>query len=291
MAICPNCKLNYEDGIKICADCKCELVDKLPELDIDIPMYYDKDEEYINTLIDYLNYSKIKSVNKRYDEEQESFCIYTDSVHEKKVKRLLNTYFDNELKEEAQMESSEAETDISNENTEDSDSSELSPLDETNRAPANYVKKADKYKDLQGSAASLITVGILGDAYLVSKTLGLIKFGPVLNELSNILFLIVMGTLFNVFLVGGILAYKSSKTIKSEIITEEETTAAILDEFTAKTADELDSNYDTTGNEGIIYFNRTGYLKKQITEKYGELDEAYLEDLIEQIYQAVFDIS
>lgn len=291
MAICPNCKLEYENGIKICADCKCELLDKLPELDIDIPMYYDKDEEYINTLINYLNYSKIKEVDKRYDDEQESFCIYTDSANEKKVKRLLNTYFDNELKEEAQTEPSEPETDDSKDNTENSDSSELSPFNNIENAPANYVKKADKYKDLQGSAISLITVGILGDVYLIGKVLGLINFGPVLNQLSNILFLIVMGTLFNVFLIGGILAYKSSKTIKNEIGTEEETTAAILDEFTAKTAEELDSNYDTTGNEGALYFNRTDYLKKQITEKYGELDEAYLEDLIEQIYQAIFDIS
>lgn len=289
MAICPNCKLKYEDGIKICADCKCELVDKLPEPDIDIPMYYDKDEEYINTLIDYLNYSKIKAVEKRYDERQESFCIYTDSAREKKVKHLLNTYFENELKEEGPADSSESETGSSEDNTDNSGSFEFSSLDESEHAPANYVKKADKYKDLQSSAIFLITVGILGDIYLIGKTLGLINFGPVFNEFSNVLFLIVMGTLFNVFLIGGILSYKSSKTIKNEIETEEQTTAAILDEFTAKTAEELDSNYDFTENEGVLYFNRTGYLKKQITDKYGELDESYLEDLIEQIYQTIFD--
>ncbi len=66
-------------------------------------------------------------------------------------------------------------------------------------------------------------------------------------------------------------------------------TSDILSEFTAKTAEELDSNYEITENEGTLYFNRTDYLKKQITAKYGNLDEAYLEDLIEQIYQSVFE--
>ncbi len=273
MAICPNCKLEYEDGITICTDCNCPLVDKLPDFEFSIPMYYDKNEEYISKLMEYLNYSKIDAVEQHYDEEKESFCIYTDTAHEQNVKRLLNIYFDNELKEEAK---NELET----------EQQSSAPLEE---APANYVKKADKYKDLRGSALTLILVGLLGDIYLMGKSLGVIPFGPDYNGITNILFLIVMGTLFNVFLIGGILAYKKSNTIKGEIGAEEQLTADILSEFTVKTADELDSNYEITENEGTLYFNRTDYLKKQITARYGNLDEAYLEDLIEQIYQAVFE--
>ncbi|MCI8670268.1 MAG: hypothetical protein HFI34_12250 [Lachnospiraceae bacterium] len=273
MAICPKCKLEYEDGITLCTDCNCPLTDKLPDFELSVPIYYDKNEEYISKLTEYLKYSKINAVAQHYDEEKESFCIYTDATHEQSVKRLLNIYFDNELKEEAA-------------NTPEAEFPSSAPLEE---APANYVKKADKYKDLRGSALTLILAGLLGDIYLIRKSMGMIPFGPDYSGITNILFLIVMGTLFNVFLIGGILAYKKSNTIKGEIDAEEQLTAGILSEFTVKTADELDSNYEKSENEGTLYFNRTDYLKKQITAKYGNLDEAYLEDLIEQIYQAVFE--
>lgn len=273
MAICPKCKLEYEDGITLCTDCNSPLIDKLPDFELKIPMYFDKDEEYISKLTEYLKYSGINAVEQHYDDEKESFCIYTDAPHEQNVKCLLNIFFDNELKEEAAK-------------APDPEQPASAPLEE---APANYVKKADKYKDLRGSALTLILTGLLGDIYLIGKSLGLIPFGPDYNGITNILFLIVMGALFNVFLIGGFLAYKKSNTIKNEIGEEEQLTADILSEFTEKTAAELDSNYETTENEGTLYFNRTDYLRKQITARYGNLDEAYLEDLIEQIYQAVFE--
>ena len=93
MAICPKCKLEYEDGITLCTDCNCPLTDKLPDFELSVPIYYDKNEEYISKLTEYLKYSKINAVAQHYDEEKESFCIYTDATHEQSVKRLLNIYF------------------------------------------------------------------------------------------------------------------------------------------------------------------------------------------------------
>lgn len=286
MPICPICKLNYEDNIKICNDCKCELVDKLPDLDLSKPMYYDSDEAYIETLIKYLKYSKIDSIEYRYDNNQKSFCIYTDDDHEKKVNRLLKTYFENELKEEAK-----ADVDL-NSSTNDQKSenfTDLDPMDDLEDAPANYIKKADQYKDLRSSAISLIIIGVLGDLYLVGNLSGLIKIGPSFDGITSILFAIVMGTLFNIFLFGGIHSYKKSKIVHSEINEEEQLTKDILSEFTSKTADEFDANYDTDVDDGALYYNRTNYLKKQLIQKYGTLEESYLEDIIEQIYQSIFD--
>ena len=55
MAICPNCKLEYEDGITICTDCNCLLVDKLPDFEFSIPMYYGMTEEEVQYIIDTIN--------------------------------------------------------------------------------------------------------------------------------------------------------------------------------------------------------------------------------------------
>lgn len=38
MLICPNCKSEYEDGNKICSDCKCELVKKSEANEAEMPV-------------------------------------------------------------------------------------------------------------------------------------------------------------------------------------------------------------------------------------------------------------
>lgn len=161
--------------------------------------------------------------------------------------------------------------------------------------PANYVKKADKYKDLQGSAISLIVAGILGDCYIIGNILGF--FGNGFNGISSILFYIVMGSLFNVFLISGIMSLRKAKKVKSEISLEENTTETIINQILYYGKDNIDkkilndNNLNTIADldDAEVYYKRTGYIKECIISNYGQLDEIYLEDLIEQIYTKMFE--
>lgn len=152
-----------------------------------------------------------------------------------------------------------------------------------------YITKSDKYKDLHSSSLSLIIVGVLGDIFLVLNTLGLLPIHFAFEGLSGILFYVVMGTLLNVFLIGGIISLKSAVKIKGEIQSEEDFTHSVINYIIdTYTKDSIDENFSLT-DEASLYFERESFIKKAISDKFGELDEAYLDKLIEDIYQQIFE--
>lgn len=98
-----------------------------------------------------------------------------------------------------------------------------------------------------------------------------------------------MGALLNVFLIGGIVSLKSAGKIKSEIKSEEDFTSSVISYITdTYTKDSIDEHFSST-DEANLYFEREAFIKKAISEKFGELDEAYLDKLIEDIYQQIFE--
>ncbi len=152
-----------------------------------------------------------------------------------------------------------------------------------------YITKSDKYKDLHSSSLSLIIVGILGDIFLILNILDVLPFHFAFEGLSVILFYTVMGTLLNVFLIGGIVSMKSANKIKSEIQSEEDFTDSVINYITETyTKDSIDEHFSSSDEAGL-YFEREAFIKKAISDKFGELDEAYLDKLIEDIYQKIFE--
>ncbi len=217
MPYCPKCRYKYVDGITICPDCECELVDEL--------------ENNANT-------SDV-------------------------------------------LENAESVPDIL--------SDEESEVNLISNSGKQYISKSTKYSDLHSSSLSLIIVGIAGDILLVLNALDLLPLHFAFEGLSGILFYTVMGVLLNVFLIGGIVSYAGAKKIKNEIQTEEDFTESVLnyvkDNYTKGSIDEQVSSSDEAG----MYFEREEFIKTIITDKFGELDEAYLDMLIEQLYQNFFE--
>lgn len=274
MSFCPICKYEYDDTeITQCPDCHCDLVDSLPDNEVTIPVFFDESEEYCSKMMEYLHYNQVEDVQLMFVADRQSYGIYTNAANEKQVRVLLNTFLNNELKEEPENFEKDSEANVS-ENT-------------SNSGP--YIKKADKYKDLIDSAISLIIIGTLGDIYLLGKLLGFITFGPDYSGATQVLFTLVMGSLFTVFIIGGILSFCSAKKIKGEISVEEQTTIDIKEKFGSMNQEELDSHYDTNVDEAALYFNRTAYLKALIFADYPDIEETYLEEMIEQIYTKIFE--
>lgn len=275
MPFCPKCRYEYTDNVTICPDCGSELTDTLEDSaeTYNHPVYYDNNEDYVKELCEFLKENGVNNTSVTYSNEKNTFVLSTDTSSKNKAVTLLNLYFEEELKKEAEM----------------SDNLEATASNTPDKSPSHapYVKKADKYKDLRSSGISLIVIGILGDLYMILNALSLtpIKF----EGISSILFYIVMGTLFNVFLIGGIFSLKSAGRLREDIGKEENLTEDILHyittEFPKKFFEEKFKNID----ENNIYFERTDFIREEIIKKYGELEESYLDNLIEQLYQNIFE--
>lgn len=173
--------------------------------------------------------------------------------------------------------------------SEDAFSNDNSGEDFISNSGKQYITKSDKYKDLHSSSLSLIIVGVLGDIFLILNALDVLPIHFAFEGLSGILFYIVMGTLLNVFLIGGIVSLKSAGKIKSEIKSEEDFTSSVISYITdTYTKNSIDEHFSST-DEANLYFEREAFIKKAISDKFGELDEAYLDKLIEDIYQQIFE--
>ncbi len=181
------------------------------------------------------------------------------------------------------------ELDNDSNTSEDAFTNDNSGEDFISNSGKQYITKSDKYKDLHSSSLSLIIVGVLGDIFLILNALDVLPIHFAFEGLSGILFYIVMGALLNVFLIGGIVSLKSAGKIKSEIKSEEDFTSSVISYITdTYTKDSIDEHFSST-DEANLYFEREAFIKKAISDKFGELDEAYLDKLIEDIYQQIFE--
>ena len=73
MAWCPQCKNEYREGVMVCADCGCELVEQEQYDDL-VPLTLG-DEEQLNRLKKYLEYNQLKGVTVK-PEEDGVFTLY-----------------------------------------------------------------------------------------------------------------------------------------------------------------------------------------------------------------------
>ncbi len=147
-----------------------------------------------------------------------------------------------------------------------------------------YVKKEEQYRDLKSSASTFILVSVLGIAILILNAVGIISIfaGP--------LPYIVMGALFLAFLYVGFSSYIKAQKIEKEIDDENKVTQSINDWLSENvTAEQLDNLTDTDENAEIRFFHKLEKMKEMITAQFGNLDDSYLDLLVEEYYNNHFE--
>ena len=79
MPWCPNCKTEYQDGVKECSDCKTTLVDKLEDEPVSelIPFFMAEDKKVAEKLANFFNYSNLHSAVS-YDKENDCYIVSID---------------------------------------------------------------------------------------------------------------------------------------------------------------------------------------------------------------------
>ena len=152
--------------------------------------------------------------------------------------------------------------------------------------PGLYVESSKKAQDFKAGGLSLLFVGGIGLIFILLVLFNVIELH--MNIFSKYLILGVMGALFILFVVMGLLSVKSYK--KFEIKASEEDN--LTKNLTAWCKDNLkkdiiDIDIEEEGEE-LLYFRRTEKMKELISNKFMNLDAAFLDSFIDDIYPDIF---
>lgn len=156
-----------------------------------------------------------------------------------------------------------------------------------NKVPS-FTRLSDKYKDITSSASTMLLVGIIG---IIFMFLVLIDAIPLpLNSSTAWLFDSVMGGIFIIFIIAGIVSFMHAKQVKIEADKEDK----LIDEIMswAKenfTKEALDIDLDLEQPEEILYFSRADKIKDALMHQFENADEALIYEYTEQIYQTIYE--
>lgn len=232
---CPKCKNEYREGIKVCADCGCELVEKLNEA-----------AEYVEENGDF---PADEAGNMAYDEAEDGLDVTEDS-------------------------------DILADEAENTGKKDLAPA---------YVPKRIKYEDNKSSAYTFLLVGGVGAVLVALHIFGVFNFN--LTPTSKLLTNIVMGSLFVIFLIVGIVSVRNSAKYRREAAAEEALTEQIK-AFIRElyTTEGIDNACKVTDDLGTYekWELRYHFIENQIKGEYPELAEDYLEYITGMIYNELY---
>lgn len=153
-----------------------------------------------------------------------------------------------------------------------------------------YRHSAAKAEDNRVSAYTLFFVGIVGFA------LDLLVFTnvlPILHTTGTARYFVcgVMGTMFVLFIVFGVVSMRDSKILLVQAQSED----SLLSELKKWCeenlhAEQIDSGlFEEEMSEEQKYFKRTDKIKEIINDKFMNLDQALLEHFVDEYYQELFE--
>lgn len=279
MPYCPKCKNEYREGITVCSDCGCELItDNEPERE---KLIFGEKEE-IENLAEFLQYSEIDGVAVSYDSKDNTYELLAAKKDVQKAEKLLGVYYQQKFKENA-LKKLQEETD-------EEDAGEKKTVVKT----SPYENSAAKAEDNKSSAYTLLLVGILG---MLAVILGIAGVLPIhLRGTSKYMTYGIMSALFILFIVMGVMSMKSyrlfAKKAESENSLKDTIEKWSLENLSAKKLDEkLSEGQDSDVTEEEKYFKRTTLMKEMIQKQFMNLDEAFLDSFVDEIYEDIFEES
>lgn len=325
MAWCPVCKNEYCEGVKVCADCGAELVESLGERKE--VLLTGGDRKLIMRMQKFMQYTDIPVVFEEQGEKASLYVLPKYEEKARSAAQIFlageqcrpadvgedESGADAESEGMNSSESADADPDKNDSDKNDSDKKDpdKNDLDDNNpeeeieeeiveeiikeeervrRASAGgpYQRKGDRAEDLKSSGQVLLLVGILGCVVML-----LIDFEILPIKLGNLVMMnVLMIALFLMFIGFGIYSLRGAAQYKAQASDEDEQTEKIMtwikDSLTAKQID-ADAQIEPADSEEIRFFKRAESMKIRIAAQFDDLDESYLDSLIETVYQEFFE--
>lgn len=153
-----------------------------------------------------------------------------------------------------------------------------------------YEDSAKKAEEFKSGAYTLLVVGVLGLAALVLLLTGVLPIR--LNPATQWMTVLVMGALFIIFIVMGILSFQSYRRLAEKAAQEK----ALKDELNRYCEENLnaedidrDAQIVDAEEEELRYFKRTEQMKSRILSRFPDVEEDYLDNFVDEIYPRIFE--
>lgn len=249
MPFCPKCRNEYREGFKVCAECKCELVDSLEALE---KQEKDPREELLQQPSE--NVTEYESVSDESESQESGF----EAEQAEAVPRRT----ENEARPKDGYKSG---------------------------IYRNNAERAEDNKSSAWTLLSVGVLGIILLVLVMAGVIPIYFYGVSRFMVYGVMFalfilFIVMGmvSLRN----SRIFAKKaeSDSTLSDTMHNwcKENLNAEALDA-------QLFSEEEAGLEEEMKYFRRTEYLKNLLADKFMNLDEGFLEDFVDHIYSEIFE--
>ena len=321
MPWCPNCKNEYREGVLKCADCGADLVAELAPEDDSFILCYLPHTLVADKLVSYLKYSGIDSKSE-FDPHESAFKVTVSEADRKKALVEYKAFLTVENSQAAEKmkalsgedeESDESGLSIEVEEGEDGEArrmlkvnslEDLQRLKDSNMSPEEkqallssisvnssykpagvYQSQSEKANDYYSTGYTFLIIGILIFIFTALNLFGVLKF-----FYQNYMTIVILFALSLAACGVGIGAFKRSKKASSGIQAEEQLTAKInewMEKHKNIMTDGSLSGDDGTPDE-ILYLKRTQAMKQSLTSIFGELDEDYVDSLIDDFYNKEF---
>ena len=149
-----------------------------------------------------------------------------------------------------------------------------------------YVESSKKAQDFKSGGLSLLFVGGLGLIFVLLVLFDVIPLH--MNLFSKYLIIGVMGAMFILFIVMGFLSVKSYKKFEIKASEEDNLTKNLTAWCKENLKQEIIDTDIEEASEELLYFQRTEKMKEIICNKFMNLDAAFLDSFIDDIYPEIF---
>ena len=150
-----------------------------------------------------------------------------------------------------------------------------------------YQDSSERASDNRSSAWMLLGLGTAGLVVVVLGAAGILP----LRMGNPYLFYGVMGAIFILFFVAGIVSMKNAKFFEKKAESENSLRQTLLDWCGENLrADDIDAEVCAVGvSDEIAYFRRTSYIKEKLNHQFVNLNQGFLDQFIDDyIYDQIF---